>query len=129
MKILGRQPALLIAVITSVILLLSTFGFRWLSGEQAGLIIAAISAGSAAVTAFFVRPIAPSVFSAFVGALAAVAAAYGFELSAETVAATNSVVITLLAFITYGNVSPIETSVTEASDNPTPEAAAHAAGG
>lgn len=112
MKIFGRQPALAISVLTSVILLLSTFGFSWLSGDQAGLVIAAISAASGAATAFFTRPIAPSAFTALVGALTAVATAYGFNLSVESVAAINAVVISALGFITWGNVAPRETALT-----------------
>lgn len=112
MKIFGRQPALALAMITSVVLLLGTFGFSWISGDQAGLIVAAISALGAAAMALFTRPIAPSVFTAAVAALAAVATAYGLELSAETVAAINSVVISVLAFLTWGQVSPVETALT-----------------
>lgn len=123
-KLFGRQPALAIAIITSAILLAGTFGFHWLSGEQAGLWVAAISAAGAAATALVTRPVAPSAFAGLIGALVAVATAYGLTLSPETVAAINSFVVSLLAFLVYGQVSPISTPVTKASTNPTPEAVA-----
>lgn len=124
MKILGRQPALVIAIVTSAILLLGTFGFHWLTGEQAGLWVAVISAAAAALTALVTRPIAPSAFMGLVGALVAVATAYGLSLSPETVAAINSFVISVLAFLVYGQVSPIETVATKASNDPVPAAVA-----
>ena len=122
MKLFGRQPALAMAIITSAILLLSTMGFHWLSGDQAGLVVAAITAAGGAATAFMTRPIAPSAFTALVGALAAVATAYGLHLTPEQVAGINSVVISVLAYYTYGNVSPIETAVTKPSTDPLPAA-------
>lgn len=127
MKIFGRQPALAISILNAVVLLLGTFGLGWINGDQAGLIVAAIGAASGAVLAFTTRPIAPSAFISLVSALTAVASAYGLNLSAETVAAINSVVVSLVAFVAYGNISPVETAVTKSSDNPTPEAVAHEA--
>jgi hypothetical protein len=122
MKLFGRQPAIALAVITSAVLLLGTLGFDWINGDQAGLIVAAITALGGAAMALFTRPIAPSAFTAAVGALAAVVTAYGLNLTPEQVAAINSVVISFLLFITYGQVSPIETPLTNASTNPVPEA-------
>lgn len=129
MKIFGRQPALAIAIVTSAILLFGTFGLKWLSGDQAGLWVAAISAASAVATGLTTRPVAPSIFMGLIGALAAVATAYGLNLAPEVVAAVNSFAVSLLAFFVYGQVSPIDTVVTKLSKNPTPEAAATAVGG
>jgi hypothetical protein len=122
MKIFGREPALIIAVVTSAVLLAGTLGFRWLSGDQAGFVVAAIVALAAAATAWTTRPIAPSVFTGAVGAVVALVAAYGYELNPETVAAINSFVITVLALLTRGQVSPVETVVSNASNAPVPEA-------
>lgn len=126
MKILGREPALWIAIITSAVLLIGTLGLHWLSGEQAGLVVAAISAIGGAVTAYFVRPVAPAAFVAAVSAIVALASAYGLNLNPDTVAALNSLVITVLALLTRGQVSPVATALTHASVDPTPEASAAA---
>lgn len=105
MKIFGREPALVIASLSAGLSLLVTFGFG-LSAEQAGAIVAVISAVFAAATAAVTRPIAPSAFTGLVAAVAALLAAYGLELSAEKVGAINAVVLAGLALLTRGQVSP-----------------------
>ena len=105
MKILGREPALLIATVSAGLSLLVTFGFG-LSAEQAGAMVAVISAVFAAAAAPVSRPIAPSAFTGLVGAAAALLAAYGLELSAEKVGAINAVVLAGLALLTRAQVSP-----------------------
>jgi hypothetical protein len=61
-------------------------------------------------------------FTYAVGALVAVAASYGLNLSIETVGALNAGVIPILALLARGQVSPVETAVTNASLDPTAEA-------
>lgn len=123
MKLLGREPTLWIAVISQVVILLGTFGFHLLSGQQAALIVVAINAVFAAVNALAVRPISPVAFTYAVGSIVAVAGAYGLNLSIETVAGINALTIGVLALLSRGQVSPVETAVTNASLEPTPEAA------
>ena len=105
MKIFGREPALIIASISAALSLLVTFQFG-LSAEQAGAIVAVISAVFAAATAAVTRPIAPSAFTGLVAAVAALLAAYGLNVSAETVGATNAVVLAVLGLLARGQVSP-----------------------
>ena len=124
MKILGREPTLWIAVLNAAVILIGTFGLRFLTGEQATLIVVAINAVFAALNAAAVRPVSPVAFTYAVGALIAVAASYGLHLGPETVAALNASVIPLLALLARGQVSPVETSVTNKSLDPTPEALA-----
>lgn len=123
MKLLGREPTLWIAVISQVVILLGTFGFHLLSGQQAALIVVAINAVFAAVNALAVRPISPVAFTYAVGSIVSVAGAYGLNLSIETVAGINALTIGVLALLSRGQVSPVETAVTNASLEPTPEAA------
>jgi hypothetical protein len=104
-RIFGREPALLIAVISAGLSLLVTFGFG-VSADQAGAIVAGISAVFAAVTAAATRPIAPSAFTGLVAAAAALLAAYGLDLSAEKVGAINAVVLAGLALLTRAQVTP-----------------------
>jgi hypothetical protein len=105
MKIFGREPALVIASISAALSLLVTFNFG-LSSEQAGAIVAVISAVFAVATAAITRPIAPSAFTGLVAAVVALLAAYGLEFSTETVGALNAVVLAVLGLLTRGQVSP-----------------------
>lgn len=127
MKIFGREPALVIGAIVGVISLAGTLGFRFLSADQAGVWIVVVNAVAAAAMAWTVRPLQPGVYTYAVGALLALATAYGLNLAAEQVNAINALVIPILALLTRGQVSPVETTVTKASEDPTPQAAAHEA--
>jgi len=114
MKLFGREPTLWISVISSLIVLAGTFGFHWLTGQEASLIVVAINAIAGAVNAYTVRPIAPAAFTYAVGSILAVGAAYGLNLSIETVAAINATVIPILALLTRDQVAPQETAVSHA---------------
>ena len=114
MKIFGREPTLYIAVISSLIVVIGTLGFHWLTGQQAGLIVAAINAVAGAINAYLVRPVSPAAFTYAIAAIVAVTATYGYNVSAETLAAINLGVVPLLALLTRGQVSPEETPVTSA---------------
>lgn len=107
----GRNPTLWIAILSNAVVLLGTFGFRWLDQAQAGLIVAAIDAVALAVNAYTVRPVAPAAFTYAVGAIVAVFGSYGFNLTPEQLAGINGLVIAFLAFLTYGNVSPQDTAL------------------
>lgn len=115
-KLFGREPTLWISFIASIVLLLGTLGFGWLDGDQAALIVAAINALAGAANAYAVRPIAPAVFTYAVGALVAVFAAYGLEVTPEQLAMINGVVIMGLGLITRGAVAPVETKISHASE-------------
>lgn len=109
MRIFGREPALVIATISAALSLLVSFGFDGLSAEQAAAIVAVISAVFAAATAAITRPIAPSAFTGLVAATVALLAAYGLNVSQETVGALNAVVLAVLGLLTRGQVSPAAT--------------------
>jgi hypothetical protein len=111
MKILGREPTLWLATISSVILLVGTFGLHLLNGEQASLIVVAVNAIFAAINAWAVRPISPIAFTYAVASILAVAGAYGLHLSIETVAAINAAIVPFLALASRGQVSPQDTVV------------------
>lgn len=105
-KALTGEPALWIGVLSAALSLVATFGFGWLSAEQAALVVAAINAVAAAVTAWRVRPIAPAVFTGAAGAVIALAGAYGLHLSQPTIGGVNVLVVAVLALLTRGQVSP-----------------------
>jgi hypothetical protein len=114
MKLFGREPALVLGLITSAILLIGTFGLSAFSGDQAGLAVALVSALGTAAIGIFTRPLSPSLFTAVVAAAVPLLASYGLNIPIETVAALNSVVIAFLVFLTRGDVSPVETTLTKA---------------
>jgi hypothetical protein len=126
-KILGRDPALYLALAAGLLSFAATLGFRLLTPDHAGLWIVAINAVAAAATAATVRPIGPAAFTYALGAVIALIGGYGFELSAEQVTGLNGLVIPILSMWTRTQVSPIETAVSKASREPTPEAAKHEA--
>lgn len=105
MKILGREPAVVLGVVSGALSLIVTFGVG-LSSEQAGAIVAVISAVFAAITAWATRPIVPSAFTGLVAASVALLAAFHFNVAPETVGSLNALVLALLVFITRGQVSP-----------------------
>jgi len=113
MKLFQREPTLWIAVISSGIVVLGTLGFHYLSGQQAGLIVAAINAVALAINAYTVRPVAPAAFTYAIGAIVAVVGSYGLNVSPETLGAINLAVVPVLALLTRGQVSPQETVVSK----------------
>src|SRR6185312_341858 len=84
MKIFGREPTLWIAVISSLVILIGTFGLRFINGDQAALMVVVINAAFGALNAYTVRPISPVAFTYFIGSLVALGASYGLNLPAET---------------------------------------------
>lgn len=114
MKLFGREPTLWISVLTAIVILLGTFGFDLLNGQQAALIVVAINAIAGAATAWMVRPISPVAFTYSLGSILAVAGSYGLELPAESVAALNALVVPILALLTRDQVTPQETRLTRA---------------
>lgn len=112
MKILGRDPTLWIGIISSLIVVAGTIGFHWLTGVQAGLMVAAINAVAGAVNAWTVRPISPVAFTYAVGAIVALVASYGFNVSEETLGAINLAIVPILALLSRDQVSPQDTPIT-----------------
>jgi uncharacterized membrane protein len=115
MKIFDREPTLWIAIINAAVILIGTLGLKFVSGDQAALIVVVINAIFAALNAYAVRPISPVVFTYAVGAIVALASSYGLNIPTETVAALNVLVITVLALIARGEVSPENTAISRST--------------
>jgi hypothetical protein len=122
MKILGREPALTIGAVNSLIMLAGTLGFTFLSADQAGVWVLLVNAISAAVVGWATRPLSPAVYSYLLATFVAFGAAYGLELTPEFVNGINMALVPILMFLTRGQVSPVETAVTQPSLDPVPEA-------
>lgn len=97
--IFGREPAVLIGAVTSMLAVLVAFGFDFLTAKQAGAVEAFLTAAAAAWMAVKVRPVAPSLFVGVITTGATLAAAYGYELSQAqvgSIAAASVAVMTAL---------------------------------
>lgn len=105
-RVFGREPTLVIGVIASVLSVLVTFNLDWLTAKQAALIVVVLNATLGTVNAVAVRPVAPAAITYLIGAIAALATAYGFAVNESTVGAVNSAVIAVLMFLTRGQVTP-----------------------
>lgn len=125
MKILGREPALVLGVIVAGISLLGTLGFAFLSDTQAELWIAVVNGIAAGLLAWTTRPFSPGVYTYIVGAFAALGTGYGLSFTDPQIAAVNGFMIGVLTLITRNQTSPIVTAITKSSKDPTIEAAKH----
>lgn len=106
MKIFGREPTLLIGTIASLLSVGVGFNFDWLTARQAAVIVVALNAVLGVINAIAVRPISPAAFTYLVGAVATLCAAYGLHFSQSSVGAVNGLVISVLMFLTRGQVTP-----------------------
>ncbi|MFC8423925.1 hypothetical protein ACFUN7_24120 [Streptomyces sp. NPDC057236] len=103
--ILGREPALWLNTLSAVLGLVVTFNVG-LSAEEAGWVVAGVSAILGAIAAAMTRPIAVQAFTTLVATLASAVAAFGYEVAPTTTAAVNGLVLAVLMFVTRGQVSP-----------------------
>ncbi len=108
MKIFGREPTLVIGAIAAALSVAVSFKFDWLTAGQAALIVVVLNAGLGILNAVKVRPIAPAAFTYGIGAVAALLAAYGLHLSQELVGSVNGLVLSVLMFLTRGQVTPTD---------------------
>ncbi|MFG2400783.1 hypothetical protein [Streptomyces lydicus] len=105
MKILSREPALWLNSLSAVLGLIVTFNVG-LTEDQAGWIVAGVSAILGAIAAALTRPIAVQAFTTLVATVASAVAAFGYEVRPTTTAAVNGVVLAILMFITRAQVTP-----------------------
>lgn len=94
--IFGREPAVLIATVASILAVLVAFGADFLTAKQAGAVEAFLAAVAALLIGFKVRPVAPTVFVGVISTGATLAAAYGFELSQSQVGSIAAASVALL---------------------------------
>lgn len=101
-----RDPSLYITAIAAVLGVGVSLGLRGLDAHQAGAIMAVITAAGGVWTAVHTRPVAPSLFTAFLGALALLLAAYQVDISQEVLSAVQVAVSSLVGILTWQSVSP-----------------------
>ncbi|MFI9244135.1 hypothetical protein ACIGXF_16455 [Streptomyces sp. NPDC053086] len=112
MRLFGREPVVILNCLSAVLGLIVSLGFTGLTADQAGAIVAAVSAILGATAAAVTRPIAPQAFTAVVAAGAVLVAAFGYDVGQATIGAINTVVLAGLTLLTRAQVTP--------SKDPTP---------
>jgi hypothetical protein len=106
MKIFGREPVVVLNTLSAVLGLVVSLGITSLTAEQAGATVAVVSAILGGIAAAMTRPVAPQAFTAIVAAGATAVAAYGYEVSQETVGAINVLVLAVMTLLTRVQVTP-----------------------
>ena len=106
MKIFGREPVVVLNTLSAVLGLIVTLGITSLTAEQAGAVVAVVSAILGGIAASMTRPVAPQAFTAIVAAGATAVAAFGYEVSQESVGAINTLMLAVLTLLTRVQVTP-----------------------
>lgn len=103
---LGREPALWLNSLSAILGLVVTFNVG-LTQNQAGWLVAGVSAVLGAIAAALTRPIAVQAFTTLVATVASAVAAFGYDVAPTTTAAINGLVLAVLMFLTRGQVTPL----------------------
>lgn len=93
----SREPATWLALLNAVLGLLVSLHVFGLTDKQAGALGTAVTAAVGLVTAWLVKPFAPTVATYFAGAVWEAFAAFHLEISPNVIAATNLVLLALVA--------------------------------
>lgn len=118
MKIFGREPVVVLNVLSAALGLIVTLGVTSLTAEQAGAIVGGATAILGAIAAAMTRPIAPQAFTTVVAAGAVLVGTFGYEVSQETIGAINTAVLALLTLLTRVQVSPANPSAPATAEPP-----------
>lgn len=105
LKELIREPALLIDLTETLVVLVVAFGLG-LSGDQQSYIVAAVVAGLGLLKAMLTRPFAPAALTDFARAALVLGASFGVGLSADQIALIVTALGTLTTIVVRGQVSP-----------------------
>lgn len=105
LKTLVREPALLIDLAETLVIMLVAFGVG-LSGDQQTYIVAAVVAGLGLLKAFMTRPFAVAAVTDFGRAVLALAATFGVGLTADQIAITVTALGTITTIILRAQVTP-----------------------
>lgn len=105
-KWFGREPALVISALASILAVLVGFGFPGLNDGMAAAIVALGYAAAGVWTAAHVRPVAPTLFTGLIAAGAALLAEFGLHATQQQVTLLAAAVSTLMVLVFRAQVTP-----------------------
>lgn len=119
-KILGQEPAAVLAVVRAGLTMLVTFGLAsWLTTETSGVILAAVSAALGLVEAYATRTTLYSAALGFAQAILILAVTFGLNLDDVKQGALLSFIALLLGFFLRDRTSSVDTAISNASPGKT----------
>ena len=108
MKVFGREPAAIVALLEAVLVLALSFGLFDLTQHTIGLIIAVVTAGFGVVLAVTTSETLLGPVVGFTKSALALAAVYGLSITTEQTGALIAVVGLVIGFWQRGQTSPVE---------------------
>lgn len=102
----GRQPALWINSLATVLAVGVGFGVPGLTDGLAAAIVALAYAVAGVYVAWSVQPAAPGLFTGLIAASAALAAEFGFHVSQQQVSLIAAAAATIVTLWAWPNVTP-----------------------
>lgn len=106
MKIFGRDPAIWLAVINAVIGLVVAVHWLGLTTVQGGAVVTVASAILGLVTAFMVKPFAPTAATYLVGVIGEALSTFQYHVSAQVIGGINLLILALVAAIVRPQSTP-----------------------
>jgi hypothetical protein len=94
MRIFGREPAVIIGLLGSIITAFAALHMPWFSAGESAALFGALSA---LLIAACTRPLAPALFTAAFVAVAALFAQYGAHLSNDLIAGVTGLILAAFA--------------------------------
>lgn len=102
------EPALVVNFVAAMLTMVAAFVPDRITPESTALWVVVINAVGALIIGLRVRPLAPNLFTAVVGAVASLLGAYQFDISPEQVGLINTVVLLGLALFVRGQSTPVQ---------------------
>lgn len=106
-KLWGREPALWISTLSSLLALFAGFGLPGVNDSVIAALTAFLTAGAAAYIAVRVTPIAPSVFTGVVTTGSVLLASFGLHLTQQQVSLVAAAAAVLVTLIARAQITPI----------------------
>lgn len=106
-KIFGREPALWISTLSSLLVLFAGFGLPGLNDTLVASLTAFLTAGAAAYIAVRVTPIAPTVFTGVVTTGSVLLASFGLHLTQQQVSLVAAAAAMLVTLVARAQITPI----------------------
>lgn len=107
-RLFGREPALWIAVIQAVLILLFTMGVPGIDGDLAGGVSLVLTAAATTWSALAVRPVAPTVFTGLIIAVVQLLSRWGLHWDDTQIGALTTLAALTVTLIFRAQVTPVD---------------------